>query len=68
MPERRAGPLFVRYDNADPSKYQMLRSKIKYYNFGISFSFNRDINWAVVYKYENPANDPRSLTTRDFKV
>ena len=60
--------LFARYDNADPSKDLDPSKKDKYYNVGIAFPANRNITWALVYKYENLADNTTSLTTREVGV
>lgn len=60
--------LFARYDNADPSKDLDPSKKDKYYNAGISFPANHDITWALVYKYENLADNTTSLITREVGV
>lgn len=55
--------LFVRYDNADPSKDLNPSEKDKYYNFGISFPANQNITWAVAYKHEDLSLGPVITTT-----
>ncbi|HKV97993.1 MAG TPA: carbohydrate porin [Gammaproteobacteria bacterium] len=58
--------LFARYDNADPSKDLDPSKKDKYYNAGISFPANRNITWAVVYKYEDLADNTTDLKNREI--
>lgn len=58
--------LFARYDNADPSKDLDPSKKDKYYNAGISFPANRNITWAVAYKYEDLADNTTDLKNREI--
>ncbi|MDE2460624.1 MAG: carbohydrate porin [Gammaproteobacteria bacterium] len=60
--------LFARYDNADPSKDLDPSKKDKYYNAGISFPANRNITWAVAYKYEDLADSKTDLKNREIGV
>lgn len=58
--------LFARYDNADPSKDLDPSKKDKYYNAGISFPANRNITWALAYKYEDLADNTTDLKNREI--
>ena len=61
--------LFARYDNADPSKGVDPSQKDKYANAGISFpTANKNITWALVYKYENLSDNTTSTVTRQYGV
>ena len=60
--------LFARYDNANPSKDLDPSKKDKYYNAGISFPANKNITWAVAYKYEDLADNTPGLKNREIGV
>lgn len=60
--------LFARYDNVDPSKNLDPSKKDKYYNAGISFLANRNISWALAYKYEDLADNTTDLKNRGIGV
>lgn len=60
--------LFARYDHAMPSERLDPSKTDTYYNAGIAIPVNRNIIWALAYKYEQLANSRSALKTREIGV